>query len=131
MNVFYNTIVFVLDLKVSKHFYENIIGLKVEQAYETIVFFENHFVIHDAGAIISTVYGQKLLNNKTQGQNNLLIYFETDDIHASYQNIVNHEVQIIHPVIKQEWGQLVFRFYDPDHHIVEIGEAMHLEYLKK
>ena len=131
MNVFYNTIVFVQNIKVSKHFYEKIIGLKVEQEYETIVFFENHFVIHDAAAIFSTVYGQKLLTNKKQGQNNLLIYFETDNIHASYQDMVNNEVQIIHPVVKQEWRQLVFRFYDPDHHIVEIGEAMHLEYLKK
>ncbi|HEY9123808.1 MAG TPA: VOC family protein [Bacteroidales bacterium] len=131
MNVFYNTIVFVHNLTVSKHFYEKIIGLKVEQSYETIVFFENHFVIHEAEAIISTIYGPKQQTKEKQGQNNLLIYFETDDIHASYQNMVNNKVNIIHPIIKQQWGQQVFRFYDPDGHIVEIGEAMHLEYLKK
>jgi catechol 2,3-dioxygenase-like lactoylglutathione lyase family enzyme len=65
MNVFYNTIVFVKDIKLSMHFYESIIGLKVEEEYGTIVFFENHFVIHDSNNIIQTVFGKKpFLNGK-------------------------------------------------------------------
>jgi hypothetical protein len=33
-------------------------------------------------------------------------------------------VELIHPILQQAWGQRVFRFYDPDRHIVEIGEPM-------
>jgi predicted enzyme related to lactoylglutathione lyase len=130
MNVFYNTIVFVKDIKVSKIFYESVIGLKIEQDYETIVFFENHFVIHNRNNIIQTVFGNKPLLKKRQGRKNILIYFETDDIELSFQQITENKVDLIHPIKKQEWGQNVFRFYDPDKHIVEIGEAFHLEYLK-
>ena len=43
MNVFYNTIVFVKDIDRSKKFYTEVIGLKVLNDYQTIVFFENHF----------------------------------------------------------------------------------------
>ena len=130
MNVFYNTIVFVKDIEVSKDFYKSIIGLKVEQEYETIVFFENHFVIHDRDNIMKTVFGKKSKSMTEQGRKNILIYFETDNIESAFQHIIQNKVKLIHPIKKQEWGQNVFRFYDPDNHIIEIGEAMHLDYLK-
>lgn len=130
MNVFYNTIVFTKDLKKSKDFYFRILGLKIELEYETIIFFEDHFVIHDGNNLLNTVFGKKPLGNRRKGRKNLLIYLETDDIEKEYANIEKNGVRIIHEIKEQAWGQKVFRFYDPDEHIVEIGEAMHLEYLK-
>ena len=130
MNIFYNTIVFVKDLQKSKAFYSATLGLKIEQEYDTIVFFENHFVIHDGNNLRHTIYGKKPVFNGRKGAKNLLIYLETDDIMKQYENIKKRGVRIIHGIVEQNWGQKVFRFYDPDGHIVEIGEAMHLEYLK-
>jgi catechol 2,3-dioxygenase-like lactoylglutathione lyase family enzyme len=129
MNVFYNTIVFVKDIKKSRQFYEEILGLKVVNDFNSIVFFENHFVIHDKKIITRTIFGQEQeFGNKTK---NILIYVETDDLENSYKTILMHNVSIIHPIKTQEWGQKVFRFFDPDGYIIEIGEAMHLDYLKK
>jgi predicted enzyme related to lactoylglutathione lyase len=129
MNVFYNTIVFVKDIKKSKHFYEIIIGLKVEKDNKSIVFFENHFVIHDRNAIIQTVFGRKPFLNNKQGRRNILVYFETDDIETIFNEIIKNNVKVIHPIKTQEWGQKVFRFFDPDNHIIEIGESFNLESL--
>jgi catechol 2,3-dioxygenase-like lactoylglutathione lyase family enzyme len=129
MNVFYNTIVLVKDLKQSKEFYAKILGLKVESEYETILFFENHFVIHDGNALLDTIYSKKPAFNFRKGNRNIDIYLETDDIEGSYNDIAKSKTRIIHGIKEQAWGQKVFRFYDPDRHIVEIGEAMHLEYL--
>ncbi|HNW52457.1 MAG TPA: VOC family protein [Prolixibacteraceae bacterium] len=131
MNVFYNTIVFVKDIKKSKRFYETIIGLKVENEYDTIVFYENHFVIHNREEILRTVFGGAEDSPSCNCPKNILIYFETDNIEESYQKIKDENIEIIHPILEQEWGQKVFRFYDPDYHLIEIGEAMHLDYLKK
>lgn len=131
MNVFYNTIVFVKDIELSRKFYEQVIGLKVEADYGTIVFFENHFVIHNANALLETVYGRVPGTNPSRGCDNLLVYFETDDLEASIRTVQESGAEIIHPITLQAWNQRVFRFYDPDRHILEIGEAMHLEYLKK
>lgn len=130
MNVFYNTIVLVKDLKKSKDFYTNVLGLKIEMEYETILFFENHFVIHDGQALLNTIYSKKPAFNFRKGSKNIDIYLETDDIEESYGTVVQSKTKIIHGIKEQAWGQKVFRFYDPDSHIVEIGEAMHLEYLK-
>lgn len=55
------------------------------------------------------------------GRRNLLLYFEHDDVDAAFEKLAPH-VELIHPVERQEWGQRVFRFYDPDGHAVEIGE---------
>ena len=130
MNVFYNTIVFVKDIDKSRLFYEKTIGLKIESDYGTIVFFENHFVIHNGNNLLKTVFKKQPFFNFRKGKRNIEIYFETNDINRSYNEIVSNNIKIIHKVEEQAWGQKVFRFYDPDMHIIEIGEAMHLDYLK-
>jgi hypothetical protein len=52
------------------------------------------------------------------------LYFETDELEPIYQRLKEAEVEFIHPVGEQPWGQRVMRFYDPDGHIIEIGETM-------
>ena len=32
------------------------------------------------------------------------------------------DVEYVHPIKEHSWGQRVFRIYDPDKHIIEIGE---------
>lgn len=129
MIAFVNTIVFVKDIEKSKTFYTDVLGLKITQDSGTIVFFENHFVIHNTRSIATTVFGKVKQQNETlQGRENLLVYFETDDLEESYQKVSGSGCKIIHPIKKQEWGQNVFRFYDPDGHILEIGEAMHYKF---
>jgi catechol 2,3-dioxygenase-like lactoylglutathione lyase family enzyme len=130
MNVFYNTIVFVKDIEKSKKFYTDVIGLKIIEDCKTIIFFDNHFTIHNGNNLLSTVFKRSPFFNFSKGKKNIEIYFETDDIEASYQTIVRNKVKIIHGIERQAWGQNVFRFYDPDKHILEIGEALHLDYLK-
>jgi catechol 2,3-dioxygenase-like lactoylglutathione lyase family enzyme len=126
---FANAIVFVKDIDVSKRFYIDIIGLNMIDDYETIVFFENRFVIHSAKSIIHTVYKKDLPgSDHEQGKRNILIYFESDDLEGMYQKIEGAGVRIIHGIEKQAWGQRVFRFYDPDDHMVEIGEPFRLDF---
>ena len=126
-NVFINTIVFVKDIGISKDFYTNILGMKILREYGTIVFFENHLVLHIAAGIIKTVYKTKKASAlRRQGKNNLLIYFETDELEKFFNQIAG-KVELIHGIEEQAWGQKVFRFYDPDGHIIEFGEPLRME----
>ena len=52
------------------------------------------------------------------------LYFETDQLDAMWTRLSEAGVQIVHPLVEQPWGQRVFRVYDPDGHIVELGEPM-------
>lgn len=120
VNTFVNTIVFVRDLGKSKYFYTQILGIKVKQDLDTIVFFENQLVLHSAESILSTIFEEDP-THKVMGCRNVLLYFETSDLEGLYESLKD-KVEMIHKIEKQEWGQKVFRFYDPDRHIVEFGE---------
>ena len=47
-----------------------------------------------------------------------------DEFDKFADNLRNCNVQYVHPVKEHAWGQRVVRFYDPDRHIIEVGENM-------
>ena len=57
--------------------------------------------------------------------NNFELYFEEDDLDNFILKInENKNIEYLHPVKEYSWGQCVIRIYDPDKHIIEIGESM-------
>ncbi len=130
MNVFYNTIVFVEDMARSRHFYEALLGLRVEIDYEVLVIYENRLALHEGNRLLKTIYGTEVARHDF-AHRNLDIYLESDTLSETQDSLVAAGVEFIHPIQKQAWGQLVLRCYDPDGHIVEIGEPLHLEDLKR
>ncbi len=34
------------------------------------------------------------------------------------------DICYVHPLFEHRWGQRVVRFYDPDRHIIEVGEKL-------
>lgn len=119
---FANPVVFVKDIEVSKRFYTEQVGLKIVEDAGVFVLFEDHFSLHQARELVHTILGNEPeVVSQLQGGMNLLLYFESDDLEAMFARLKDH-VHLIHPIRQQAWGQKVFRFYDPDGHIVEIGE---------
>ena len=121
---FLHPVAFVKDIEVSKRFYTDILGLKIVEEHDVYILFEMHFAIHQAKALEITIFGKESPNAlQPQGKNNMLFYFEVDDLDEFFSRI-NGQIDLIHPIIRQQWGQRVFRFRDPDGHIIEIGEPM-------
>ncbi len=53
------------------------------------------------------------------------LYFEVDDFDEFIRKLEsNSEIEYVPPPKKHDWQQRVVRTYDPDHHIIEIGESM-------
>ena len=52
------------------------------------------------------------------------LYFESDDLELMLQKLTNQEVHFLHKIKEESWGQRTIRFYDPDYHLVEIGETL-------
>ncbi len=65
-------------------------------------------------------------SNEVVFQNNAVeLYFEEDDIDTFVSKLSTFEdLEYIHPLFEHPWGQHVVRFYDPDKHIIEVGENM-------
>jgi hypothetical protein len=48
-----------------------------------------------------------------------------DDFDQFLEELALHpEIELVHPPKKHDWQQRVVRLYDPDGHILEIGESM-------
>ena len=116
-------LIVVEDITRSRHFYEQLLGQKVKFDFGENVPFVGDFSIH------LRTHFQTLLGDGAQypvipkahwGE----LYFETDDLETIYHRLHQAGVQFIHPIHEQPWGQRVMRFYDPDSHVIEIGETM-------
>jgi len=113
----------VADIARSRQFYEGLLGLKVKFDFGQNVTFEGDFAIH-----LEPHY-QGLIGDPTDfpirhKANNAELYFETKDIESYVTKLNEAGVNWVHTMRPQPWGQRVMRFYDPDGHIIEIGETM-------
>jgi len=124
MNIKYiNTIIFVENIEISKKFYNQVLNQKIINDYGPYIVFENNFAIHEAKSFFDNLYNKNDSNhNKSQGMENLLINFQCKNLESIFKKVEESKAKIIHPIKTQSWGQKVFRFCDPDGHIVEIGE---------
>ena len=56
---------------------------------------------------------------------NMELYFEVDDFDAFLNKLSTFpNVEILHPPMKYDWQQRSIKIFDPDGHIIEIGESM-------
>lgn len=115
-----NPLLAVADMERSLAFYETVLGLRV---------------ILDFGANKTLTGGLCLQTLETWrdflgtdrvafGGNDAEVYFEEDPFDAFAERLNTLNVQYVHPVKEHPWGQRVVRFYDPDRHIIEVGEDM-------
>lgn len=115
---FMNPLLAVSDMERSVSFYKTILGLDK---------------IADFGANVTLTGGVALQTQETWAQfietdaltwNGKVseLYFEEDDFDTFAERLRGQDIRYVHPVKEHAWGQRVVRFYDPDGHIIEVGE---------
>jgi catechol 2,3-dioxygenase-like lactoylglutathione lyase family enzyme len=121
---YHSTVLFVRDIAASRYFYETLLGQRVSVDYGPNVGFEGGFGIWQIEHALDHVFGETAKASGALGRANLETYFECKDMDAVWDRLVSAGVKAVHPLIEQSWGQRVLRVYDPDGHIVEIGEPL-------
>ena len=66
----------------------------------------------------------KFTPNDPRKNSSIELYFEVVDMDNLYSEIVNANLDVCHEIVPQPWGQRVFRFFDPDGYLIEVGEPM-------
>lgn len=111
----------VKDIEVSKKFYQEVLHQKIILDFGANVTFEGNFALQ---ANFAELVGFNK-NDMVQGSKNFELYFEVEDLDNFVKNIKeNPEIKYVHDVKEYHWGQRVIRFYDPDMHMIEVGESM-------
>jgi len=121
----------VKDMAKSRKFYETVMDQEVAGVngddhvnYTSGMALQFNYkgIVEGSSDFAATPTGAKL-DAKTKS-NNYQIAFEVEDIEYWQTKIKASGVEIIHDVHEYAWGQRVMRFYDPDGHIIELGEDM-------
>lgn len=116
-------LIVVNNMETSRSFYEKVLNQKVQFDFGENVSFEDGFAIHLKSHFADLI--NKNENDIIQGPNNFELYFEEEDLDSFLKKLEDFgSVEYVHGLKEQPWGQRVIRFYDPDKHIVEVGEPM-------
>ncbi len=118
---FHTTIIFTGDIAASKEFYHGLLGLEVLQDAGSFVLLEGNLGLHKTEVFYE--YIGKQYSGEAMGRDNLDLYFTTDDLEAAEGRLKEAGIKFIHGIKKYPWGEKLFRVYDPDGHIVEIGDS--------
>ena len=120
MMKFKNPMLIVTDIDRSVDFYRKVFGLRV------IMDFGANKTLTGGLALQTLETWQEFIgtDNIVFGNNNFELYFEEDDFDAFIERLKEYDVEYVHPVKTHSWGQRVVRIYDPDKHIIEIGENL-------
>jgi len=118
---FVSSIIVVEEIARSRMLYENILHLKVMA----------DFGIYNVGfagglSLYRKAFFQELIGDQVnlEKHNNFVLYFEVDDLEGLEKEITENAFEFIHHIREQPWKQRNFRFYDYDHHVLEIAEKM-------
>lgn len=117
---FKNPMLVVTDIDRSVAFYRKVFGLRV------IMDFGANKILTGGLALQTLETWQEFIgtDNIAFGNNNFELYFEEDDFDDFIERLKEYDVEYVHPVKTHSWGQRVVRIYDPDRHIIEIGENL-------
>lgn len=116
------TLLCVSDIKRAKEFYETLFGCEVGMDLGVHVAFTNGIFLQEENSWMEFIHQSK--NTLAYGGNDAELYFEERDIDAFAQKLDAFHVELVHPLKEHSWGQRVVRFYDPDRHIIEVGEHL-------
>lgn len=113
----------VADIARSREFYEGVLQQEVIYDFGENVTFRGNFAIHLKTHYQALIDGKEITNGSNSGE----LYFEYDEVEELTLRVKASGTIFVHELREQPWRQRVVRFYDPDMHIIEIGESM--EYL--
>jgi len=112
------TLIVVNDIEQSKAFYQTLLGLQIETDLGANVTLSG-------GISLQTIetWRKFIGKDETKFHNHTMeLYFETDNLDEFIKKLST--IKLVHPPLEHSWGQRVVRFYDPDGHIIEVGENM-------
>lgn len=116
-----DTIILVSDMQCSRAFYEGILGLQVKQDWNVMVIYESHLAIMQADELQPKEKVNGVIKQGDQGCGNAIIYLQSENLDLCLKDLIDRNIKIIHEIEKLPHERII-RIYDPDKHIIEIGE---------
>lgn len=118
-----STVIITEDFDKMRSFYHDILHQEIEVDFGNCIGFKNGLSLWK----LKEEYpiAKKLGHTfNPSGNKNLEICFETDDFALIVETLKKQEINYLHEVAEEVWGQQTIRFYDPENNLIEIGETI-------
>lgn len=115
-----NPMLVVSDMERSVDFYRRVLGLRV------VMDFGANKTLTGGLALQTLESWRGFLGTDAVsfGGRDAEVYFEEEDFNGFVDRLSGLAVDYVHPVREHAWGQRVVRLYDPDRHIIEVGDSL-------
>ena len=110
----------VSDMENSRRFYRDVLGLKAVEDFGANVTLEGGNFLQTFDTWKTFIQSDQVILPNHAGE----LYFEEEDIEGFCSRLASLDVRYVHPLFEHRWGQRVVRFYDPDGHVIEVGERL-------
>ncbi len=125
-------VLFVKDAGLSRKFYTELLKFTVimDNGGANLTFKEG-FALWQIWPenIIPKTLGTDNITNK-ESASRFELCFETENIDQIFATLKENNVEFMHEMNTELWGQRTIRFYDPDRHLIEVGEELSI-FLKR
>lgn len=118
--IYTSTLIAVKDMDISKQFYHDVLGLRVIADFGANVTLDGGVVLQTLDTWKSFIGTDEVTLPNNAGE----LYFEEDDMEGFCNRLKSFDICYVHELFEHRWGQRVVRFYDPDKHIIEVGEKL-------
>lgn len=110
----------VHSMEQSKEFYKKVLRQRITVDFGANVTFSGGFSIQEEQCWKGFIHHKDV----SFGGNDFELYFEEEKFDALLEHLEKFDLEYVNPVEEQAWGQRIVRFYDPDRHIIEVGENL-------
>lgn len=118
---FDSTVIFVEEIQRAKKFYTEILEQHIVHDFGRNIIFQSGIAIWEVDKNHCIT---KKLNTADKNSNRFELYFEHDDIKAMEEKLTEQNIRFLHRRQQEPWGQQTIRFFDPDNHLIEVGEPL-------
>ena len=115
-----STLIAVADMEISKQFYHDVLGLEIVADFGDNVTLDGGIALQTMNTWKTFIRTDNLVLPNNAGE----LYFEEEDMDTFCDHLKKFDICYVHPLFEHRWGQRVVRFYDPDKHIIEVGEKL-------
>lgn len=115
-----NPMLTVSDMNKTVEFYKKVFDLDIILDFGANKTLTGGLVLQTAETYKDFIDGKEI----SFGGNDFELYFEEEDFDSFADKLKSLDIDYVHPVKEHSWGQRVVRIYDPDKHIIEVGENM-------
>ena len=114
-----NILLVVENIEKSVKFYKELFGLQVLKDFDGNVILTEGLVLQER-----RIWEQLVEREVSYGGNASELYFVENDLEGFQEKLDNSSfaIRYVHQLKTHSWGQRAIRIYDPDGHMIEIGE---------